>query len=472
MSVADENLSGQDLSPAHGQEIEYGATTPVPPKARSLSFWDMLATWTCANANNGTWFIGGVVAATTFTGSLLVTLIANPIAYLVMALVGYAGYKVGTSTMALTRPSFGVRGSYLPSILNMTQLIGWTAVNTFIAAISISFLLKDAFGFAAFGEPGSYKAMLIGIIIMTILHFISISLGHRSVKVIERIGIVLVIILGLWETVIVLQNVSFSQILAWRPPAHLRMPFGSAMDTMAAFSLAWVTVIAEFTRYGKNRSTSTVAPMIGANIGLFWFAFVGIIATIGAAVATGTYDPNNSDPSSIASRLGLGWLAMVIIILTSTTANAINLMGAGISLTNTTKKMSPILSLWTVTLAAAIVTFIPLLVGSFLESFIGFLDYIGMVFGPLLGIVITDFYLVHKRSYDASEMEKANGKYWFSGGFNVMAFAAWIIGVILFLLTHKLPLFSNTIGATYPVIILSGLIYYLFMTQTKKRKVS
>jgi NCS1 family nucleobase:cation symporter-1 len=440
---------------------EYGALEAVPTKSRSLAFWDMTATWVGANANNGTWFVGGVVAGTTFAGSMAVMFIANPIAYFIMALIGYAGYKVGTSTMALTRPSFGVKGSYLPSLLNVTQFMGWTAVNTFIAAISVSFLCKDIFGWPAFGEPGGYKSMLLGIFLMSLLHIASIALGHRSVKMIERIGVILVIIFGIWETVVVLQNVSFSDIVHWQPPADKRMPIGSAMDVMAAFSLAWVTAIAEFTRYGRNKSTATIAPMIGANIGLFWFCFIGIIATIGTSIATGTYDPNNSDPSTIASKMGLGWLAMLVIIITSTTANAVNLMAAGISLTNITKKITPISALWLVTIVAALLTLVPLYLSSFLGSFILFLDYIGMVLGPLLGIMIVDFFFIHKRSYDVTAMETVGGKYWYNNGFNVKAIAVWVIGVLLFFALHKQPVFTSVIGTTYPVIVLSGFLYYV-----------
>lgn len=441
------------------QSREYGATESVPAKARNLSFWDMFATWIGANANNGTWYVGGVVAGCALTGSIVVTLIANPIAYFIMALVGYMGYKAGTSTMALTRPSFGIRGSYLPTLVNLTQFIGWTAVNTFIAAISISFLLKSSLGWAAFGEKGGYKSMIVGILIMSVLHFLSIALGHRSVKMIERIGMILVIALGLWETIVVFQNVSFDKIIHWHPPAKLAMPFGSAMDTMAAFSLAWVTAIAEFTRYSKKRSTATIAPMIGANVGLFWFAFVGIIATIATSITTGTYDPNNSDPSTIASKLGLGWLAMIVIILTSTTANAVNLLAGGISLTNLTKKIKPIAALWIVTVVAVLLTFIPLLLNSFLDSFIAFLDYIGMVLGPLLGIMIADFFIVKKRTYNVPEMEKSGGAYWFTGGFNLSAIITWIIGVVLFLSIHNLAIFTHSIGATYPVLIVSFILY-------------
>lgn len=447
---------------------EYGAVEPVPMSARSLSFGDMIATWIGANANNGSWYVGGVVAGAAFGGSVLVTLIANPIAYLIMALIGFIGYKVGTSTMALTRPSFGVRGSYLPSILNMTQFIGWTAVNTFIAAISVSFVCKEFLGWPAFGEAGGNKTMIFGIVVMSILHLLSIAMGHKSVKLVERIGVVFILILGVWETVVVLQHVSLHAIMNWQPPKGKLLPIGSAMDAMAAFSLGWVPAIAEFTRYGKSRATATIAPMIGANVALFWFAFVGVIGAIGTAISTGVYDPNNSDPSTIVSKLGLGLVALIVIILTSTTANAVNLMAAGISLTNVTKKIKPITALWLVTIIAAVLTVVPLYVGSFLDSFIGFLDYIGMVFGPIFAITIVDFYLVRKKVYDTNEFETVKGKYWFQGGFNIKAMTVWVIGVLFFLFMHNKTMFTGSIGATYPTIALSGILYYLLSKLAKK----
>ena len=31
----------------------------IPMEARHTNWWDMFATWVGANANNGTWFVGG-----------------------------------------------------------------------------------------------------------------------------------------------------------------------------------------------------------------------------------------------------------------------------------------------------------------------------------------------------------------------------------------------------------------------------
>jgi len=449
---------------------EYAALEPVLEGERTISFLDMLTTWIGANANNGTWYVGGVVAGAAFGGAVLVTLISNPIAYIIMALIGFIGYKVGTSTMALTRPSFGVRGSFLPSVLNITQFVGWTAVNTFIAAISISYILKDIFGLPAYGSKGCNKTMFIGIIIMSLLHLISIATGHKSVKMVEKIGVVFILVLGVWETVVVLKQVPIDKIISWRPPANKSMNIGAAFDAMAAFSLGWVPAIADFTRYSKSKKASTVAPIIGANVGLFWFAFVGIIGAIGTAVTTGVYDPNNSDPSTIVSKLGLGAVALLVIILTSTTANAINLMGAGISVTNLNKKIKSQTALFGVTILAALLTIVPIYASSFLDSFQMFLDYIGMVFGPIFGIIIVDYYLVKRKKYDVKEFDNESGKYWFKGGFNLITIGVWVVSVIVYLSIKNLSLFTKSIGAIYPIIVFSGVSYYICSRIFYKKK--
>ncbi len=452
--------SGGEPAPGKKVEtIEYYATDEVPMSQRNVGFFDMIAIWVGANSNNASWYVGGTVAGAAFAGAITVTLIANPIAYIILALVGYMGFKVGTSTMALTRPAFGIKGSALPTVLNTIVFLGWAVVNTFIAVISMSFIFSDIFGWPAYGEPGSAFPMIVGIIIMTVLNLAAVSLGRNSIKVVERIGMVLVLVLGVWITIVVLQQHSMADIIAWRPPADLKMPTGIAIDVMAAFSLAWVLGIAEFTRYTRSIKTATVAPLIGALVALAWFAFVGIISTIGAALTTGIYDPNNSDPSSLVTNLGLGWVALVLIIVACVTTNVVNLMAAGISVTNVTRKVKPLHSIWLVTVISGFLMLIPLYMTSFLDTFMIFLEYIGMVLSALLGILVADYFVVHKKHYDVNQFDLVGGKYWYTKGVNLKAITVWALGVFFYLGIRNVDLFMNTTGAVYPTILATALLY-------------
>ncbi|MFC6181763.1 cytosine permease [Lactiplantibacillus daowaiensis] len=431
----------------------------IPTKHRHMSNWDMFATWIGANANNGTWYVGGVLAACGLLTALKVIIASSTLSYLCLSLVGFMGYRTGAATMSLIRGSFGIRGSYVPSFVNLTQYIGWTAVNTFIAATSVSYLLHDIVGWPVYGKPGGAKGLILGIVVMSILHLLSVSVGQKSVQMIERLGIILVILFVLWETVVVFKTVSFSELLSWHAPAKLHMTAGAGMDTLAAFNLSWVTAGADFTRFTKKRSGATGMPFLGAFTGLFWFAFIGLAATISIAITSGTYDPNNSDPSTIASRLGLGVLALLVIVLTSMTANAVNLLAAGSALSNIFPKIRLRPALWAVTIIATLVTLIPLVMGSFLTAFTAFLDYIGMVLGPMISVMLVDYYWRHHQHYDVDELANSNGQYWYTHGVNWIALLCWVLGVGIFLMLKYVTLIANVFGATFIDMILIALIY-------------
>ena len=91
--------------------------TSIAMHQRKTSTWDMFATWVGANANNGTWFVGGVLAACGFSVAMNVLVLSSALSYVFLSLIGYIGYQTGVSTMAVSRASFGVRGSYLPFCL-------------------------------------------------------------------------------------------------------------------------------------------------------------------------------------------------------------------------------------------------------------------------------------------------------------------------------------------------------------------
>ncbi|GAF36925.1 cytosine permease [Lentilactobacillus farraginis] len=437
----------------------FGRVVAISKEHRHQSYWDMFATWVGANANNGTWYVGGVIAACGFATASTALIVVGIITYLLLALSGYMGYQTGLPAMALTRASFGLKGSFLPSIINVVQFIGWAAVNTFIAATSISYILHDILNWPVYGKAGGLKGLILGIIVMSILHLLSISMGERSVQIIERIGIILVFVLVIWECVVVFQHVSFSQIIAWRPPHRLQMSSGQAVDVLAAFNLAWVTAASDFTRFAKKKRSATRAPFWGANLGLIWFAMIGVISTIATAITLNHFDANNSDPSTIASKLGLGVLAMLVIIITSTTANAVNLMSAGSALTNMTKRLSLTVSIVLVTLVAVVVTFIPIFYATFLDVFTAFLDGIGMFLGPEIAIFLVDYYIVTKQDYDVAHFAIREGKYWYTGGINWIAIISWIVAVAAYGYLKTVAIIADSIGATFVSMLIAAIIY-------------
>src|SRR5437762_2818628 len=131
---------------------------PVPPEHRRLSGFDFGVLW-------GDLSVGLLVL---LTGALLVPALGLPTALLAiavgsvlgcgaMALVGLVGAREGVPTMVLFRPVLGRRGSYLPSVLNILQLAGWTGFELWAMSQVADRASERLFGFSA---PGLWLAVM------------------------------------------------------------------------------------------------------------------------------------------------------------------------------------------------------------------------------------------------------------------------------------------------------------------------
>lgn len=452
---------------------EYGIEENVPSEDRHYSFRDMTATWIVANANPTSWYVGCVIGALGFSGAFYAALLGNPAVYFFLALVGFMGFKVGTSTMGLARVSFGINGSKMPSVLNSMQFFGWCSVNTYIAAISMSYLLNNFFSLPAYGQPGAALTMGISIlVIMLITGGIALYGGSRSIKIAENLAVIGLVILSVWITVVALTTFSLSDIMAWRPDESIRLPFGSAIDAIAALGIAWIMAVADYTRYTKTPKAATVAPMLGATFGMFWFCLVGSLSVIAVAVSTGVFDPNLADPASVASMLGLGQIANVLIIISTIAVNLINVYSAGFSTSNFTEKLKPRVSMIIVIILSIILALVPLFVGSFLDLFQVFLGYLGAVFPPCIAIILVDYYLLRDRDYDIDVLGKKDGPYWYTNGINWYAIICWVLGAVSYFVSMRFNFVAETIGSVFVCFFVTAILYYIVGTIFKSKIVT
>src|SRR5437773_1002184 len=138
------------LEEALERETPHWGIRPVPDALRRFSGLDLAVLW-------GDLSIGLLVLV---SGALLVPGLGLPMAVfaivigtvigcLPLGLVAAAGARDGVPSMVLFRPVLGLRGSYVPSVANLVQLIGWTAFEFWAMgrvanAVSISLFGLDA----------------------------------------------------------------------------------------------------------------------------------------------------------------------------------------------------------------------------------------------------------------------------------------------------------------------------------------
>jgi putative hydroxymethylpyrimidine transporter CytX len=375
----------------------------------------------------GIWFGAAISIAEILTGALLAPLglargiatvvIGHLIGAVILFLAGLIGAQKNLTSMESTRLSFGRYGSYGFSLLNILQLLGWTAIMIASGAAVFDEAATQLFGFS---NPVLWS---IGIGLFITLWIVV------GLKNLAKINVVVVSLLFL--SCILLGVVVFRSTDALAAPADGIMSFGGGVELSVAMSLSWLPLIADYTRSARSPVLGTAVGVTGYALGSTFMFLIGL----GAALYAGT-----SDIGKILTAAGLGIPALFIVFFSTITTTFLDVYSAGVSWINIRPRAG---EKKTALLACAAGVVLALLAP--LDRFEGFLYFIGSVFAPLYAVLFTDYFIL-RRTVDT------NRPFALRGGL------LWLAGFILYrlLLPHDIP-----IGTTTLVILLTGLLCIL-----------
>ena len=417
-------------------KLEREGIDVLPLKEQKTGFWDIAFIWFCANVAVPRLMIGGSLADLGFKQMMLVLIFGNILVFLPLIALGHIGFKLRVPTMAAARATFGIRGSYLPSVANGVQLLGWGANVTVICGTSIDAIVKHMTGFSS---------PTLWIIVTAIVQLIITAYGFRSITWLQRLSVPLLALLTIVTAILIFNRYGFSSIASYAPLAPLSIVLG--IDIVAGNAFTWGPMVCDYTRYAKNSSSAGMGTLVGSLAGAASFMFVGAIS----AVTTGS-----ANPVGFLLELGLGIPALLIIVLSSVTTNVVNLYSAGISFVNVWPKVET----WKIIVPAGIlmggIAVIPNLIG----HFITFLIIVGSIFVPLIAIMLVDYFLVQKQQVVPEDLlvEDKTSKFWYNKGYNWSAIAIWIVGVLFYNLLYYV---WTPLGSTLPAFIVTSILYYI-----------
>lgn len=445
--------------------MEYAAFEKVPAKDQTFSFLDLTAFWFASATLPAAWLYGALMAGWMGVGAAMLLIVGvNALSLIPWAYLGRIAQETGGSMMAIARPAFGIRGSIIPSIFYLIFAMGWALVNAFIGAIAISFIFKQWLGFPSYLDPNNLWYMVGYLAVFAVLNGTFGIAGHRWIKKLQWVATGFFLILGVYQTYIVLNQWGLEKVLAWMPTATLThaigpfvfpITFALLFDLMVAYNWTW-EFIGDFSRFAKTKSAATWGPFIGATIVQIWWFTVGALAVAYLALTTGNYMPLLADPSSTTVSLGLGWLAALVILFSTVTTDAGNIYASALSVSNVIPKKK--ISLRALLVISSIVVFplslLPLLSGNLLNFFIFFLDFMGALVIPLWTIMLVDYFIVKKQKYSDDLYELKGGKYWFTKGWNIPAVVVLLLGTgVYWIFGYVLSDLRNVLPATIPTII-------------------
>lgn len=369
--------SAPDPSPRSGAEVPRTLAEPAP---RALGTLDQLGLW----GNLGVSLLG-------FTGALVVlhpggpgspplSLLAALVATAVGTLLGAAaiavaalpGAQTGAPAMVLLRGLFGARLSYLPTVLNVVQMLGWSTFEVVTIATAAGQLVPAVPHWAFVVVVGAVTTLLA-----------LRPLG--AVRILRR-----------YVTVAMLAALAYLFVQLLRAPlpsltAGGWSGFAVGVDTTLAVAVSWVPIAADYARHSRTTRAAVVGPLLGYTVTQVACYALGLLALLAVAG-----DPDRVFSSFLA--VPLGGLAFAVLVLRELDQSFASVYSTTVSVQNLRPRwdrriISSALGLLVTVLA----------LGVDIYGYASFLSLIGSVFVPMSAVLVVDYFgFGGRRGWDVS----------------------------------------------------------------------
>lgn len=103
-------------------------------KNKQITGVGLFTLWFGAAVSLAEMMTGSLIAPLGFKNGIVAILLGHLVGGIFLSLAGHIGFREKKSSLESSRLSLGLKGSYIISILNVVQLIGWTAIMLIQAA--------------------------------------------------------------------------------------------------------------------------------------------------------------------------------------------------------------------------------------------------------------------------------------------------------------------------------------------------
>tara|TARA_B100000963_G_scaffold147327_1_gene128259 strand:+ start:221 stop:1678 length:1458 start_codon:yes stop_codon:yes gene_type:complete len=409
--------------------------------------------------------------------------------YIFSNLIGKPSQKFGLPFVVLLRSSLGFRGAkyfgFLRSLVGifmfgiqtyfLSKAFGYL-IRVIIFSIDNSFLQKEILLFFILGlNIIDWISIIVAIFLQTLLF----SKGMNFNKIFIRfsalavyLGMIMFFLMVLLNDVKLTSN-AFLEILDLNNFINKSnlVPLITVAATVFTFFSVMIINFGDFSRYVKNENQLKKGNL-SLILNLIIFSFFSLFIVSGADaflnLNTENLDTIYTNPTDIIGKLDsilITILALTFIIIASASTNLIaNFIPSQYALINFAPGS---LSLKSASILIAIFGF---LIGIFWLVYLSqigilsFIDTLGAFFGPLFGIMISEYYLISKGKLinkDIYSIEK-NSEYYYSSGWHLKGIYSVALGFIFSSSTiwnnnlMFLQSYSWIIGA-----FISSIVYYL-----------
>lgn len=446
----------------------------APAKERKWGTYSVFALWmsdTHAISNYafaGSLFVLGLPVWEVFV-SLLVGI---TIVHWMMNKMGHAGHRTGVPFPVLARASWGVYGANIPALIRAVMAVAWYGIQTWLASEAVVLLgIQVAPGLAAYDKNSILGLSTLGWISFMVMWLLQAVLLTRGMEFIRKVQdyatgpVVWLVVLALavyliWKA----DGISLTQSLTDLSPGDQVHQSLIAVSLTVATFLTLVLNYADFARFTPDHQSYRRGNFYGLPVNFTGFAVVAVLVTAGTISVFGEaiYDPVHvieKIDNPVVTIVG----ALSFIIATVGINVVANFVSPAYDFANLAPKYLDFKKGGMITAVLAILVMPWKLYSSpvIIQYFLGAL---GAFLGPMVAILLVDYYLIRRGRIDMAALFSAEktGAYHYRKGFNPEAIIAFLpaaaVGAVLALAEGfgDVAPFSWVFGMA-----IAGAIYYL-----------
>ncbi|MFC8501250.1 NCS1 family nucleobase:cation symporter-1 [Pedococcus sp. NPDC057267] len=431
--------------------------------------WDLFAWWMSAWHSLGgyTMAVGLLVLGLTGWQMTLGMVIGLVIIFVCSNLMGVAGQRIGVPFPVFARISFGTRGANIPAVLRAIVAIAWYGIQTYLASAAVMLLvIKVAPGAKSAAEGGFLGLSMLGWICFIVLWVAQLAVLWGGMEAVRKLSDfagttiwIAMIALAVW----VLNRAHWS--ISWN--YHEGPALSGGGTVMAVLGATFITTaymggpmlnFADFTRLApseKDVRRGNMYGLLGNGIAFCALSVVIVLASVKV------YGKAITDPIVMLADIDSVALLLVAIISVGIATVGINIILNFVSPAYDFANVWPEKidfrrgGLITAVLALLVMPWKlyanPVAVNYFIGG-------VGALMGPLLGIMLVDYYYVKRCSVSVADLyrDAEDAPYHYNNGFSRNSLIALGVSGVIALLVAYLPALASLGHFSWPVGVIAG----------------
>ena len=354
------------------------------PPPRVFGWLDQIGLW----GNLGMSILGPVTAIyilqpaglpqMSYVAAFVAIVVGTVLGTLLLGAAAVPGAETGAPSMVLLRGLFGRRISYVPTVVNIVQLIGWAVFEIVVIAAAAQQL------FPWHGHQWPY---------VLVAGAITIALAIRPlgwVRVLRRYAIAAVAITSIYLYVELLRHPLPSLTHgSWSG-------FWPGADYAIAVAVSFAPLASDYSRHSKSARSAFGGALVGYAVTQVAAYTLGLAAIATVVKASEAADTHSMFAAFIA--VPVGWLAFGVLVARELDQSFADSYSTVVSVQNVLPRVDRRLL---AVLVGTVSTVLALIFG--INSYPNYLSLLGSVFVPLTAVLLVEYFLGRRKHWDITE---------------------------------------------------------------------